>query len=178
MEKNEDFVYVFYSRSLPHVVKIGYSGDCLERLKGINTGLPYSFKVMRKWKVSNAHKLEKEIHRQLDFCRVKSNREFFSLSPQKAIEAIGSIIEKGTYELFPKDEVGELAKVKDFGGLGKLIRHERRRQGLTQKDLAFTSGTGLRVIGDIERGKETAQVGIIFKVISLLRVNIYWENKI
>ena len=177
MEKNEDFVYVFYSRSLPHVVKIGYSGDCLERLKGINTGLPFPFKVMRKWKVTNAHRLEKEIHRQLGFCRVSSNREFFSISPQKAMEAIEGIIDKGTYEFFSKADVGELAKVEDFGYLAKLIRNERRRQGLTQSQLAFACGTGLRVIGDIERGKQTAQVGIVFRVLSLLRVNFYWENK-
>lgn len=177
MGKNEDFVYVFYSRSLPHVVKIGYSGDCLERLKSINTGLPFPFRVMKKWKVPNAHRLEKEIHRQLGFCRVNSNREFFSISPQKAIKVIESIIDKGTYEFFSKEEVGELAKIEDFECLGKLIRDERRRQGLTQSQLAFTCGTGLRVIGDIERGKRTAQVGIVFRVISLLRVNFYWENK-
>ena len=41
--------------------------------------------------------------------------------------------------------------------IGRTIRETRRRLGVTQKALALTSGTGLRFIIDLEKGKETAQ---------------------
>lgn len=174
---NEEYVYIFYSRSLPHVVKIGYSNDCLDRVKSMNTGLPFMFKVVKKWKVINAHKLEKEIHRQLDFCRISSNREFFGISPKKAIEIIQSIIDNGVYDLYFKNEVGTLSFIDDISLLGKFIRNERTRQGLTQKQIALTCGIGLRVIGEIENGKQTAQIGIIFKILSILRIRCFCEIK-
>ena len=43
--------------------------------------------------------------------------------------------------------------------IGKLIRDTRKRLGVTQKDLALTSGTGLRFIIDLEKGKETCEIG-------------------
>jgi HTH-type transcriptional regulator / antitoxin HipB len=43
--------------------------------------------------------------------------------------------------------------------VGELIRDTRKRLGVTQKDLALTSGTGLRFIVDLEKGKETCELG-------------------
>lgn len=40
--------------------------------------------------------------------------------------------------------------------------------GLTQKDLAFTSGTGLRFIIELERGKPTCQLGKALTVLNTL----------
>ena len=42
--------------------------------------------------------------------------------------------------------------------IGKLIRSTRKRLGVTQKDLALTSGTGLRFVIDLEKGKETREI--------------------
>jgi y4mF family transcriptional regulator len=56
--------------------------------------------------------------------------------------------------------------------IGKLIRENRKRQGLTQTDLAGVSGTGLRFIVDIERGKETAQIGKVLHVLKLLGITL------
>jgi predicted transcriptional regulator len=36
-----------------------------------------------------------------------------------------------------------------------MIRESLKRLGVTQKDLALTSGTGLRFVIDLEKGKET-----------------------
>lgn len=43
--------------------------------------------------------------------------------------------------------------------LGAAIRRARRRLKVTQKDLALASGTGLRFIIDLEKGKPTCQIG-------------------
>jgi transcriptional regulator with XRE-family HTH domain len=41
--------------------------------------------------------------------------------------------------------------------LGKIIRDTRRKLGVTQKDLALTSGTGLRFVIDSKRAKKPAR---------------------
>ena len=43
--------------------------------------------------------------------------------------------------------------------IGRMIRDTRKKLGVTQKDLALTSGTGLRFVIDLERGKKTCEIG-------------------
>jgi len=43
--------------------------------------------------------------------------------------------------------------------IGKTIRDTRKKMGVTQKDLALTSGTGLRFVIDLEKGKPTCHIG-------------------
>ena len=54
--------------------------------------------------------------------------------------------------------------------IGDLIRHTRRQLKLTQKDLALTSGTGLRYIIDLEKGKPTCEIGKILMVLQTLGI--------
>jgi y4mF family transcriptional regulator len=56
--------------------------------------------------------------------------------------------------------------------IGKLVRESRKRLGVTQKDLALTSGTGLRFIIELEKGKETCQIGKVLTVIQTLGIRI------
>ena len=57
-------------------------------------------------------------------------------------------------------------------GIGQIVRESRKRLGVTQRDLALTSGTGLRLIIDIEKGKETCQIGKVLTVLRTLGVRI------
>jgi len=57
-------------------------------------------------------------------------------------------------------------------GNGQIIRGNRKRLGVTQKDLALTSGTGLRFIIDLEKGKETCQIGKVLTVLQTLGIRI------
>ena len=56
--------------------------------------------------------------------------------------------------------------------IGKLIRDTRKKLGVTQKDLALTSGTGLRFLTDLENGKPTCQIGKILIVLHTLGIRI------
>jgi y4mF family transcriptional regulator len=56
--------------------------------------------------------------------------------------------------------------------IGELVRESRKRLGVTQKDLALTSGTGLRFIIDLEKGKETCQIGKVLTVLQTLGIQI------
>ena len=52
--------------------------------------------------------------------------------------------------------------------IGKIVKRERKALGLTQADLALTSGTGLRFISDLENGKPTCQLGKTMTVLQTL----------
>jgi HTH-type transcriptional regulator / antitoxin HipB len=56
--------------------------------------------------------------------------------------------------------------------IGTIIRQTRKKNGITQKDLALTSGTGLRFIIDLEKGKSTCQIGKVLIVLQTLGIKL------
>ena len=56
--------------------------------------------------------------------------------------------------------------------LGTAIRARRKQLKVTQKELAMASGTGLRFIVDLEKGKPTCQIGKLLHVIQALGLKI------
>ena len=65
--------------------------------------------------------------------------------------------------------------------IGKLVQSERKRQGVTQLQLAGMAGTGIRLISDIENGKDTVQVQKLLKVLHTLGLGVFvfspWDNE-
>ena len=56
--------------------------------------------------------------------------------------------------------------------IGLLIRKTRKKLSVTQKDLALTSGTGLRFLTDLENGKPTCQIGKVLTILHALGIKI------
>jgi HTH-type transcriptional regulator / antitoxin HipB len=56
--------------------------------------------------------------------------------------------------------------------IATLIRETRKNLGVTQKDLALTSGTGIRFIIDLEKGKDTCEIGKALRVLNTLGIKI------
>jgi HTH-type transcriptional regulator / antitoxin HipB len=56
--------------------------------------------------------------------------------------------------------------------LGKIIRQTRRALKVTQRGLALTSGTGLRFIIELEKGKPSAHLGKVLNVLQTLGITI------
>lgn len=56
--------------------------------------------------------------------------------------------------------------------IGDLIRGTRKRLGVTQKDLALTAGTGLRFVIDLEKGKETCELGKSLRILQTLGIKL------
>jgi HTH-type transcriptional regulator / antitoxin HipB len=56
--------------------------------------------------------------------------------------------------------------------IGKLIKNARKNMGVTQRALAMTSGTGLRFIIELEKGKPTCQFGKVLTVINTLGISM------
>lgn len=63
-------------------------------------------------------------------------------------------------------------KIRDAATFGKLIRDARKKQGLTQTQLAGIANTSPRLIGELERGKPTIQLEKALKIAWMLGVNI------
>lgn len=56
--------------------------------------------------------------------------------------------------------------------IGEFVRKTRKTLKITQKDLALTSGTGLRFIIELEQGKPTCQVGKVLTVLRTLGIEV------
>jgi y4mF family transcriptional regulator len=56
--------------------------------------------------------------------------------------------------------------------LGKVIRETRKNLGVTQKELALTSGTGIRFIIDLEKGKDTCEIGKALTILNTLGIKV------
>jgi HTH-type transcriptional regulator / antitoxin HipB len=56
--------------------------------------------------------------------------------------------------------------------IGRMVRETRKKLGVTQKDLALTSGTGLRFVIELEKGKPTCEIGKALTVVQTLGIRI------
>ncbi len=59
--------------------------------------------------------------------------------------------------------------------IGETVKATRKRLGVTQRDLALTSGAGLRFIGELENGKPTCQLGKALHVLATLGIRVKLE---
>ncbi len=63
-------------------------------------------------------------------------------------------------------------QIQSTAALGRMVRQVRTAMGLTQPDLAMTAGVGLRFIVEVEKGKPTAQVGKVLRVLQTLGIAV------
>jgi HTH-type transcriptional regulator/antitoxin HipB len=56
--------------------------------------------------------------------------------------------------------------------VGDTVKAARKQLKVTQKDLALTSGTGLRFIIDLEKGKPTCELGKVLTVLNTLSIGL------
>ncbi len=70
-----------------------------------------------------------------------------------------------------------MVTLKSTKDIGKFIRNERKKQGLTQDDLAGLSGTGRRFISELENGKPTIQLGKALLVLNALGLSAFIADK-
>jgi y4mF family transcriptional regulator len=56
--------------------------------------------------------------------------------------------------------------------IGKLIKSTRKKLKVTQRNLAFTSGTGMRFIIELEQGKPTCQLEKVLTVLNTLGLKL------
>lgn len=67
-------------------------------------------------------------------------------------------------------------KIKNIKDIASKIKDERKKQNLTQTQLAGLCNMGLRFIVDLEAGKETCQIGKVLLVLDVLGINLVMED--
>ena len=70
-----------------------------------------------------------------------------------------------------------MRRVRTVTDLGKLIREARRRQGYTQVELAEAAGVGVTYVINLEKGKQTSEMGKALHLLELLSVSLFAEER-
>lgn len=66
----------------------------------------------------------------------------------------------------------ETTRIHDPSQLGNLIRSRRHELGLTQTEVAEIANTNLRFVSELERGKPTARLENVMRVLSTLGIEL------
>ena len=74
--------------------------------------------------------------------------------------------------MFPNGNISKVIMKYTVRQIGELIRRTRKALRVTQKDLALTSGTGLRFIVELERGKPSCQLAKVLTVLQTLGIQL------
>ena len=87
-------------------------------------------------------------------------------TPQHVIqeEQVAIISDRGIAVTNPKD-------------LGELLRKKRKAQNLTQGQVAAFCGVSVKFISEVERGKETAEIGKVLYLLSSLGIDLIADTR-
>jgi y4mF family transcriptional regulator len=66
----------------------------------------------------------------------------------------------------------EATPIYDAKRLGELIRARRHELGLTQTEVAEVADTNLRFVSELERGKPTARLENVMRVLATLGIEL------
>lgn len=60
---------------------------------------------------------------------------------------------------------------------GEAIRRFRKKRGLTQQQLANLAGCSIMYVSQLERGKDTAELGKALKILDALEVSLSFTDR-
>ena len=97
-----EIIYVLTNEAMPGYVKIGMTNSSvLERLRQLDrTNIPMPFECYYACEVENARKEETWLHSIFSDRRVRDEREFFKIDPERIVAAVRRIQKK---DVTPKD---------------------------------------------------------------------------
>ena len=93
-------LYAMVNPAWPGIVKVGLSANLPGRLTNYQTGSPYRDYEMIAFSglYLDARQAERDVHTAFDACRVEGSREWFKVTREQAIAAIGkgiSVVDAG-----------------------------------------------------------------------------------
>lgn len=84
-----EIVYVLINEAMPGYAKIGRTTDLEQRIRSLDTtGVPLPFECYYACTVTDANFVEKQLHNAFDDHRVRSNREWFEIAPDRIAAAL------------------------------------------------------------------------------------------
>ncbi len=140
-----DIIYVLVNQAMPGLIKIGRtSGESVEaRMRSLDTtSLPLPFECFYAAEVVDAARVEKAIHEAFEDHRVRRNREFFRLSPDKP-KAVIKLLEINDVTL--KGDV-----VSEPGDQEALNQARSRRSNFRFSMVGISPGATLQSVFDEE----------------------------
>jgi y4mF family transcriptional regulator len=63
-------------------------------------------------------------------------------------------------------------QIQNTTDIGQTVQTYRKKQGLTQEELALLANVGRRFVVELEQGKNTAQIGKILQVLHALGIGL------
>lgn len=143
-DNKQGTIYIFTNKAMPEYIKIGRTcSDVQQRMKELDrTGIPLPFECYYAAEVENVEKVEALIHSVFKDRRVRKNREFFKVNPERVISAIKLVEVKN---ITPEVETDSDAPITD---LEESISIATRQPNLTFSEIEIAVGTELEFIND------------------------------
>lgn len=73
--------------------------------------------------------------------------------------------------------MGRGTAVTNAGVLGELLRKKRKTQHLTQSQVAEYAGVSIKFVSEVERGKETAEIGKVLHLLQTLGIDLIADTR-
>ncbi len=84
-----EIVYILINEAMQGYVKIGRTTDLEQRIRSLDTtGVPLPFECFYACTVKDSKFVEKQLHNAFADNRIRSNREWFQLAPERAAAAL------------------------------------------------------------------------------------------
>ena len=71
----------------------------------------------------------------------------------------------------------DAVKIKNTEDLGSRIRSKRKELKLTLEEASGLCGVGFRFLSELERGKNTSEIGKVLQVLSRLGLELHLSSK-
>jgi hypothetical protein len=85
----KEIVYILINEAMPGYVKLGRTTNLEQRIRSLdNTSAPLPFECFYACTVSDATFVERQLHDAFADVRVRSNREFFEIAPERIASAL------------------------------------------------------------------------------------------
>jgi transcriptional regulator with XRE-family HTH domain len=75
--------------------------------------------------------------------------------------------------MIAKESERKPRRVVSVADIGTVIRHERKRQGVTQEVAAGLCGVSVHFLSNLERGKETSEFSKVLQVLRAMNIAVY-----
>lgn len=84
-----EIIYILINEAMPGYVRIGRTTNLEQRIRTLdNTSVPLPFECFYACTVKDAQFVERQLHDAFLNHRVRSSREFFEISPERALAAL------------------------------------------------------------------------------------------
>lgn len=138
-------VYILTNECMPDTIKIGVTDVLEQRVKQLdNSSVALPFQCYYAVEVDNASVIEKKLHKGLDDCRIRQNREFFNTTPEQAKSLLGIVEVMGGKNVTPTIDIVESPQDHEA-----LKRARKNRERFNFQILGIDVGTSLEFRKDV-----------------------------